>query len=127
MLQTFPVRPNRARLIPAVAHLDDSARVQTLAQTNDPSLYELISTFAAATGVPMLCNTSLNDREEPIIDTAAQAVNFCLRKGITVLYLDDVRAELTNHHAYLASRPLTRHTAPFISAAAHLDNLENAI
>jgi carbamoyltransferase len=75
-------------------HLDGSARHQVLSRDFNPGLHQAIDAFRAATGVPMLCNTSLNDRGESIVDTAAEALNFCVRKGIGVIYLAGRRVEL---------------------------------
>lgn len=95
MLQTTPVLANRALQVPAVLHLDGTARIQTLERSAAPLLYELIDSFGRSTGVPMLCNTSLNDRGEPIVNDAVQALNFCVRKGIRVLYVDGTRLGLS--------------------------------
>ncbi|HEY5987789.1 MAG TPA: carbamoyltransferase C-terminal domain-containing protein, partial [Streptosporangiaceae bacterium] len=87
MLETFQVRQDRRDRIPAALHMDGSARIQTLSRQDDESLYLAVSAFHAETGVPIVCNTSLNDRGEPIANDAAEAVNFCLRKGIKVAYI----------------------------------------
>jgi carbamoyltransferase len=108
MLETFRIRGARRTQIPAVAHLDYSARVQTLTAEQNPALHRLISAFHTATGVPMLCNTSLNDKGEPIIEKLTEAVNFCLRKRIKVAYLNDTRVEFTNFDAYPQTEPLPR-------------------
>lgn len=94
MLETFAVRADKRARVPAIVHLDGSARVQTLAPGDDEALHGAIRAFAARTGVPMLCNTSLNDKGEPIVATASQALNFCVRKGIAVAYLGGRRVAL---------------------------------
>lgn len=113
MLETFTVRADRQHKIPAIAHLDRSARIQTLRRDQDPFLYDVITAFAANNGVPLLCNTSLNDRGEPIIDTVAQAIDFCLRKDLPVAYINQHRVTLTGHAAYRTDGPLPRTTGPF--------------
>jgi carbamoyltransferase len=60
--------------LPALQHPDGSARVQTLSRTDDPFLYDLISEFGARTGVAVLANTSFNGKDEPIVETAYDAV-----------------------------------------------------
>jgi hypothetical protein len=75
-------------------HLDGSARIQTLSKASDAFLTDALSAFHAATGVPMICNTSLNDRGEPIANSADDAIAFCLRKGIEVAYIDRRRVLL---------------------------------
>ncbi|MDQ3430749.1 MAG: carbamoyltransferase [Actinomycetota bacterium] len=94
MLRTFPIRADRRDLIPAVSHLDDSARVQTVPRDSGGLLRAAIEAFHAMSGVPILCNTSLNDAGEPIIETVAEAITFCLRRGVPLLYIDGTRVEL---------------------------------
>jgi carbamoyltransferase len=63
--------------IPAVTHVDYSARIQTVHKETNPLYYALISTFKALTGCPVLVNTSFNVRGEPIVCTPEDAFN-CL-------------------------------------------------
>ncbi|GAA4439845.1 hypothetical protein GCM10023148_46940 [Actinokineospora soli] len=120
MLETFTIRPERRAAIPAVAHLDHSARAQSVSPAQNPALHRLISAFARRTGVPMLCNTSLNDNGEPIIDTIAEAVNFCLRKRLPVAYFNGRRVRFGNFAEYTADGPLPREREPF----AEVDDAE---
>lgn len=69
-----PVRPEAVASIPAVTHVDKTARLQTVAADDDPSLRQILSRFAARTGIPVLLNTSFNRQEEPIVETPAEAV-----------------------------------------------------
>jgi predicted NodU family carbamoyl transferase len=94
MLETAPVRPEVRSRVPAIAHLDGSARYQSLSRDANPRLYQAIEAFYQATGVPVLCNTSLNDKGEPIVDTVAQALTFCIRRGVRVAYLAGRRVVL---------------------------------
>jgi len=94
MLETASVRESKRHLVPAIVHLDNSARHQTLAREVNPLLYQAIEAFQEHTGIPMLCNTSLNEKREPIVDTAAQALSFALRKGIAVAYIAGRRVKL---------------------------------
>jgi hypothetical protein len=94
MLETAYVRESKRQLVPAIVHLDGSARHQTLAPETNLRLYQAIKAFRRSTGIPMLCNTSLNDRGEPIADTAAQALNFAIRKGIAVAYIAGRRIQV---------------------------------
>ncbi|MGF1425361.1 carbamoyltransferase C-terminal domain-containing protein [Kitasatospora sp. LaBMicrA B282] len=94
MLEAVQVRPERRSEVPAILHLDGSARHQTLARAVNPQLYDALAAFDKETSVPIFCNTSLNDRNEPIVDNARQALNFCIRKGIRVAYLDGRRVAL---------------------------------
>jgi len=56
-------------------------------------------------GIPIVCNTSLNDIGEPIIDSIDQAMNFALRKGVNIIYINDFRLELKNHEDYKETTP----------------------
>jgi carbamoyltransferase len=94
MLEVFEIRPERLDAVPAIAHLDHTARVQTIARDADARLYDAIQAFADVTGVPIVCNTSLNDKGEPIVDDAVQALNFCVRRGVRVAYLAGRRVAL---------------------------------
>lgn len=94
MLEAVEVREEVRERVPAILHLDGSARHQTLTAQANPLLHRAIEAFHAATGVPIVCNTSLNDRGEPVVDTAAQTLTFCVRKGIRVAYLGGRRVLL---------------------------------
>ncbi|WP_221795959.1 carbamoyltransferase C-terminal domain-containing protein [Oceanobacter mangrovi] len=108
MLHTFEVKAERRDSVPGICHLDQSARVQTLQRQQQPRLYQLISAFHQLTGVPIVCNTSLNDKGEPIVQTAAEALNFALRKGIPVVCINGQRIELQAHETYQATEPRPR-------------------
>ncbi len=68
------VRPEKADLIPAVCHIDGSARIQTIKREYNPAYYDLIHAFKMHTGVPILINTSFNTRGKPIVCTPRDAV-----------------------------------------------------
>ena len=70
-----PVHAEAVPRIPAVTHVDGTARLQTVARDDDPLLRALLEGFAARTGVPVLLNTSFNRREEPIVQTPQQALD----------------------------------------------------
>jgi carbamoyltransferase len=69
-----PVRPEMASRIPAVTHVDTTARLQTVGIDDDPMLRALLLAFEERTGVPVLLNTSFNRKEEPIVETPAEAL-----------------------------------------------------
>ena len=69
-----PVRPDAAKIIPAVTHVDCTARLQTVGEHDDPFLRALLHEFEARTGVPVVLNTSFNRKEEPIVETPAEAL-----------------------------------------------------
>ena len=104
MLRTFQVLERKRAEVPAITHIDGSARVQTLEATDDDRLVAVLRHFYRLTGVPILCNTSLNDRSEPIVSTAADAFTFCLRKGVEVVYVEGVRVQLDTEESRPAGR-----------------------
>jgi carbamoyltransferase len=65
--------------LPAITHVDGSARVQTVAREDNPAFYELIEAFHRRTGCPVIVNTSFNVRGEPIVCTPAEAYR-CFRR-----------------------------------------------
>jgi carbamoyltransferase len=67
MLFVFDVRPEKADSIPAVRHVDGTARIQTINREQNPAYYDLLRAFQRRTGVPVLVNTSFNTRGEPIV------------------------------------------------------------
>jgi carbamoyltransferase len=88
MLFTAAVVPHRADLIPAVLHVDGSARVQIVDQAVNPRYHALISEFARRTGVPMLLNTSFND-SEPIVCTPEDAMATFRKTAIDAVAIGD--------------------------------------
>jgi carbamoyltransferase len=74
----FDVRGDRVDRIPAVRHVDGTARVQTISRAQNPPYYDVLKAFGERTGVPVLVNTSFNTRGEPIVCTPRDAVeSFC--------------------------------------------------
>ncbi|HJP91873.1 MAG TPA: carbamoyltransferase C-terminal domain-containing protein [Pyrinomonadaceae bacterium] len=86
MLMVYEIKEERRKEIPAVTHVDGSGRLQTVTREVNPRYYQLISDFAALTGVPVILNTSFNENE-PIVCTPQEAIE-CFRKTrMDVLYL----------------------------------------
>jgi carbamoyltransferase len=74
MLFVFDVAAEKAAKIPAVRHVDGTARVQTINRGQHPLYYDLLRAFKRRTGVPVLVNTSFNTRGEPVVCTPRDAV-----------------------------------------------------
>lgn len=74
MLFVYDVLPDKADRIPAVQHVDGTARIQTINRGQHPLYYDLVKAFQARTGVPVLVNTSFNTRGEPIVCTPRDAI-----------------------------------------------------
>jgi len=93
MLFVVPVIEDKREKIPAVTHVDGSARVQTVRHDDNPRYHALIKAFYEQTGVPVVLNTSFNIKGEPIVNTPADAVRCFLGTGIDMLVIDDVVIE----------------------------------
>jgi carbamoyltransferase len=87
MLLVFDVLKHQREKVPAITHVDGTARVQTVSRTDNPLYYELISRFDELTGVPMLVNTSFNDNNEPIVCTPEDAIACYLKSDVDALAL----------------------------------------
>jgi len=74
MLFVYNVKEDKADKIPAVRHVDNTARIQTINRNQHPLYYDLLSEFKKKTGVPVLINTSFNTRGEPIVCTPRDAI-----------------------------------------------------
>jgi carbamoyltransferase len=88
---TAPLQARLARIrsdIPGVTHLDYSARVQTVSKGRSPSFHALLRAFYQLTGCPVLINTSLNVRGEPIVCRPEEAYRCFMKTGIDHLVLD---------------------------------------
>jgi carbamoyltransferase len=89
MIKVYPIRPEKRPLIPAVAHVDGTGRLQTVSARTNPRYWKLIHAFFERTGVPMLLNTSFNENE-PIVNTPGEALDCFLRTRMDRLVLGDV-------------------------------------
>ncbi len=84
MLLVADVREGK-REIPSVTHVDNSARIQTVTEDENPLYYSLLKAFEARTGVPVIINTSFNVRGEPIVRTPADAYLCFMRTDMDFL------------------------------------------
>jgi carbamoyltransferase len=75
--------------IPAITHIDYSARIQTVQQEKNPRFYQLLSEFENITGCPVLINTSFNVRGEPIVCTPEDAYRCFMRTEIDYLVMEN--------------------------------------
>ena len=96
MLQVFRIKTKYRKFLSSVVHLDGTARVQTIRKNNHQlqMIYQLLLCMKNNTGYPMLCNTSLNDRNEPIIESPQRVIEFALEKRIPIVYINGYRVEL---------------------------------
>ena len=114
MLLAKQVRPAWREKIPAVVHVDGTARVQTVRERQNPRLYRLLREFEAITGVPVLVNTSFNVKGEPIVETPRDALDCFLGTGIDYLALHDTLISKTVLHRILS---------PFVRASSEVASI----
>src|SRR5881296_1762003 len=89
MLYVTPVKDGAREQLPAITHVDGSARLQTVDRELNPRYHRLIETFGQASGVPVVLNTSFNLKGEPIVATPADALSTFSRSGMDLLVLND--------------------------------------
>ena len=87
--------------IPAVTHIDYSARVQTVHVETNPRFHALLSTFKAKTGCPVLVNTSFNVRGEPIVRTPEDAFRCFMGTELDALAIGNLYLQKTAQNSAL--------------------------
>jgi carbamoyltransferase len=95
MLMTGQVRREKQEAVPAITHVDGTARQQTVSRKTNPKYWQLIHAFEQRTGVPVVLNTSFNENE-PVVNTPEEAVACYLRNDMDVLALGPY---LVNKHS----------------------------
>jgi carbamoyltransferase len=90
MIATVMVRPEHRAALPAVTHVDGSARVQTVSAQDNPEFHGLLRAVGQQTGREMLLNTSFNVKGQPIVNTPREAIETFLGTGIDCLFLGDI-------------------------------------
>jgi carbamoyltransferase len=88
MMQVYQIRAEKRTLVPAVAHVDGSGRLQTVYRQTNRRYWGLIEAFREITGVPMVLNTSFNENE-PVVCKPVEALDCFLRTKMDVLVLGD--------------------------------------
>ena len=89
MLLVLPVSSDKRDEIPAVVHIDGTARPQTVEKDTEPLYWELIHEFEQISGVPVVLNTSFNI-QEPIVCSPEEAVDTFIRSSVDALVLENV-------------------------------------
>ena len=89
MLFVYPVAPEKRLQVPAITHVDGTARVQTVSRDANPRYYRLIEEFDKLRGVPIVLNTSFNVMGEPIVNTPADAIRCFYSTGLDALVIGD--------------------------------------
>jgi carbamoyltransferase len=97
MLMVVDVREDKRARVPAITHVDNTTRPQTVTAAANPAYYRMLTEFHRLTGVPMVLNTSLNINREPIVETPIDALICAFGTAIDYLYLEglliDCRAQ----------------------------------
>jgi carbamoyltransferase len=86
--------------IPAVTHVDYSARIQTIDEQRNPYLYKLLSEFKRITKCPVLINTSFNVRGEPIVNTPEEAFECFMETNLDLLVIGNAILYKKNQPKY---------------------------
>jgi carbamoyltransferase len=110
MLLTAPVKQKD---IPAVTHVDNSARLQTVTREQNPLYYDLIDRFAQRTGCPVIINTSFNVRGEPIVCSPRDALRCFLNTEMDYLVLGSCVLDKKEHHHLLKGEARERYLKQF--------------
>ena len=89
MITVVDVRPEHRASLPAITHVNGSARLQTVSAEDNPDFHTLLRAVGNATGREMVLNTSFNVKGQPIVNTPAEAINTYLGTGIEFLFLEN--------------------------------------
>jgi carbamoyltransferase len=89
MIATVAVREQYRAMLPAITHVDGSARVQTVAKNDNPAFHSLLKAVGRATGREIVLNTSFNVKGQPIVNTPHEAVETFLGTGIDCLFIEN--------------------------------------
>jgi carbamoyltransferase len=90
MIVNVDVRPEFRDALPAVTHVNGSARLQTVSVEDNPEFHCLLQELGKRTGKEIVLNTSFNVRGQPIVNTPEEAIETFLGTGIDVLFLENV-------------------------------------
>lgn len=90
MMYAVDVLPEKVSEIPAVSHVDNTCRVQTVSKESNPQYYELIKAFHNKTGTPLILNTSLNLAGQPLVDSVLDAIVTLINSDIDYMYFADI-------------------------------------
>jgi carbamoyltransferase len=87
MMKAYRIRPEKRSVIPAVVHVDDTCRPQSINEKINPVYYKILNKYYERTGVPVLMNTSFNVRGEPIVSKPIEALRCYLSTGMDALLI----------------------------------------
>ena len=90
MITVVDVRPEYRDTLPAITHVNGSARLQTVSQNDNPDFHALLRAVGKTTGREMVLNTSFNIKGQPIVNTPEEAIQTFLGTGIEYLFLENI-------------------------------------
>ncbi|MEH6405542.1 MAG: carbamoyltransferase C-terminal domain-containing protein [Sneathiella sp.] len=93
MLKVCSVHENKRDLIPAIVHVDGTARLQTVCEKTNPRYHKLLKAFGGLTGHPVLLNSSFNVMGEPIVESPLHAIRCFFSTGLDALVIGDFVVE----------------------------------
>lgn len=96
MLFVVPVRPESRDTLPAITHVDGTARVQTVTRETNERFFAILEAFGRRTGLPILLNTSFNVKGQPIVCSPTEAIDTFLAAGLNALVLGDFLVTAAN-------------------------------
>jgi len=97
MMYAIKVKKNKIKEIPAIVHVDNTCRIQTLKKNFNLNFYNLIYEFFKITNIPILLNTSFNLNDEPIVETIEDALKTFYSSDIDYLYLPEKQILITKN------------------------------
>jgi carbamoyltransferase len=89
-IKGFELLKTPRSILPAITHVDYSARIQTVNEEDNPAFYQMINAFFLKTGCPVIVNTSFNVKDEPIVCTPEDALNCFLKCGLDILAIENL-------------------------------------
>jgi carbamoyltransferase len=103
MLYVTQVHPPYRQKLPAITHVDGSARAQTVSKEQNPRLWNLLKEFQRLTDLPIILNTSFNVKGEPIVCTPQEAINTFRNANLDLLVMGDYLVRPRNNSAAKAA------------------------
>jgi carbamoyltransferase len=96
MLMVVPVKDDQQSAMPAITHIDGTARIHVVEESANPRYHKLLAALGEKTGHPIVLNTSFNLKGEPIVSSPVSALATFMRCGLDVLYIDSFRIDKAN-------------------------------
>lgn len=90
MMYAVDVKKEKLGVVPSITHVDDTCRVQTVTEKQNPHYYKLIQEFNKLSNVPILFNTSFNLGGDPLVETIDDALSTLRKSDLKYLYLPEV-------------------------------------